>query len=142
MRALLRIRVAHLLVALRNAVERDQQTFGFAFGVPQLADARGQRVDVARMTMVVAHEERLGEIHPGVEDARHGVEARGCRGRRVLREHGQHDDALAMQVAELFESAAHRWIAVAHPDAHVHVGFRTVPQRRFQRLCLAQHDVE
>src|SRR5205807_2009377 len=114
--AALEVRVALLNVALRDAVEGDEEARGAAVGLPVLGDARAQRLDVARVLVIVGDEMQLGERAPAGELRRHLVEHRAGGGAAVLREQRQHQDPLRARGAQPPERGAHVGRAVEHAE--------------------------
>ena len=132
--AMREVRIAGARVALRDAVEREQQTLRFPLLTPAVPNACRDGGEVGRIVVVPADRAELWHPPPGAENRGDAVDRRTGRDGRVLGVERQHQDTKATEIGELFESNGERRIAVAHSDPDVESrGIARSPERSFQR---------
>ena len=141
--ALAVVGIAGREVALRNAVEGEQQPLAAAVSLPVLAHALGERVQVAVVVVVVADKAQVRQPAHAPELVGEGVEHRGHRGRRVLRVHGQHQQPAHPPRAQLVQRGGDGRRAVAHAQRdREHAARRTPFQLPGERVALAEGDAQ
>ena len=128
------IRVAAQQRPAGNAVKREQQAFAPAVHVPVVADARGQRRDIAFGIVIVVDETELGHPSATPERARDGLEHGADRGAGILRIHRQDHDAAHVIGVQLVERRADRGFAVRHRQLDVHRAGQSRRELRRERL--------
>ena len=119
--ALRLVRIAIVDGELRHAMKAEDQLLGSALlGIaPALADAVGQRGDVAGIIMKVLHEAQGRDRAPAQELAGDHVED-GAAGRaRILRIERQHQDPVEAARPQLAQRLHHRRLAIAHRPGHL-----------------------
>src|SRR4029077_5497112 len=99
------VRVALVEVAFRNPMKGDQQVSRAAVSLPVLGDAGAQRIDVARMLVIVRDEAQLRQPAPAAQLGTHLVVDGTGGGPAILREQRQHQDALCTTLAQSTERA-------------------------------------
>ncbi|MNF89653.1 hypothetical protein D3C84_721860 [compost metagenome] len=85
------IRVAFVLVTLRNTVERHQQVLALTVLLPMATHAHGQRLDVFGVGMVITNEPHHRQVALFLHRLGPGIEHRGRGADRILRIERQQD---------------------------------------------------
>src|SRR6266436_10011371 len=85
----------------------NQQVSRAAVSLPVLGDAGAQRIDVARVLVIVRDEAQLRQPAPAAQLGTHLVVDGTGGGPAILREQRQHQDALCTGLAQSTERAAH-----------------------------------
>jgi hypothetical protein len=134
------IGVAEVDAALRQAVEAQHQfavLSGTAVGLPVFAHAGGERVEVARMFVVVAHEGEFGQVAAGARPCRYGVQRAGAGRGGELRIKRHDEDAARAGGGQRVELFRDRGIAVAHRVVDRHVAAPLLAEQALEQLGLA-----
>ena len=105
-------------------------------GARAALDARRERLDVARLGVIVLDYESVGRRGPARERCIHAIERGRRRGRGVLRVERQHDDLRRARRPQLSQCAGDRGIAVGH--AHRDRGRLRLQAREPARECAGQ----
>ncbi len=82
------------------------------------SDAGAQRLDVARLIVILGDEAQLRQPAPAAQLRRHLVVDRAGGGAAVLREERQHENALRAGLAQPGQRLRHARLAVEHAELH------------------------
>ena len=121
------VRIARVEVALRDAMERHEETFGLAV-LPDLAHAVRERGDVAGCVVVAVDRAHLGHPAAPGQGPRDVLEYGSRRGSGVLRIQGENDDAAGIPAVKFVERCRDRRVSVRHAQRNVHFAGKSLRQ--------------